>query len=70
APLSTLQTDAVIRNGTGAQVGFSRWGDYSSMTVDPVNDCTFWYTQEYIDAPNGDFIWKTRIATAKFPNCI
>ncbi len=70
APLNTLQPEGLIRTGTGAQVGHSRWGDYSAMTVDPINDCTFWYTQEYIDAPNGDFIWKTRIATAKFPNCI
>jgi hypothetical protein len=70
APINTLQPEGLIRTGTGAQVGHSRWGDYSAMTVDPVNDCTFWYTQEYIDAPNGDFIWKTRIANAKFPNCI
>ena len=25
----------------------NRWGDYSDLTVDPVDDCTFWYTQEY-----------------------
>src|SRR6185295_4802170 len=46
----------------------SRWGDYSAMTVDPVDDCTFWYTQEYIKA-NGTFNWSTRIGSFKFPSC-
>jgi hypothetical protein len=38
------------------------------MTVDPADDCTFWYTQEYIKA-NGTFNWSTRIANFKFSNC-
>ena len=38
------------------------------MTVDPVDDCTFWYTQEYMKT-NGTFNWNTRIANFKFPNC-
>src|SRR5579864_1583566 len=33
--------------GTGYQASVSRWGDYSAMSVDPVDDCTFWYTNEY-----------------------
>jgi hypothetical protein len=33
--------------GAGSQLpNLSRWGDYSSMSVDPVDDCTFWYTNE------------------------
>ena len=41
--------------GTGSQTGTNgRWGDYSDMTVDPVDDCTFWYTQEYY-ADHGQF---------------
>ena len=68
-PRGYLEPEALIIGGTGSQVGHDRWGDYSAMTVDPEDDCTFWYTQEYIDAPSGDFIWKTRIANAKFPNC-
>jgi len=43
-------------------------GDYSSITVDPVDDCTFWYTNEYIPA-NGSFNWRTRIASFKFASC-
>ena len=48
-PPSTLaQGEAHLFDGTGSQTDtVSRWGDYSDMTVDPVDDCTFWYTQEY-----------------------
>jgi hypothetical protein len=48
-PLGTLpQGEAVIIDGAFAQAGVTRWGDYSAMTVDPADDCTFWYTQEYV----------------------
>src|SRR5438034_574181 len=68
-PAGALQSEATIVNGTGSQTGgLSRWGDYSAMTVDPVDDCTFWYTQEYMTT-TGSFNWNTRIATVKFPNC-
>src|SRR5207244_3440666 len=52
------QGEGTIINGTGSQTGsgLSRWGDYSSMTVDPSDDCTFWYTNEYIPS-NGAFNW-------------
>lgn len=43
----------------------SRYGDYHAMTVDPVDDCTFWWTGEYSAA--GD--WSTRIASFKFTAC-
>ena len=68
-PLGTLQGEQLIVNGTGSQTGgLNRWGDYSAMTVDPADDCTFWYTQEYIKA-NGNFNWNTRIANFKFASC-
>jgi hypothetical protein len=56
--------------GAGSQTGqnLSRWGDYSAMTVDPADGCTFWYTNEYIPS-NGAFNWKTRIGSFKFPSC-
>ncbi len=55
--------------GTGSQTGgLTRWGDYSAMTIDPVDDCTFWFTQEYMKA-NGAFNWNTRIAHFKFLSC-
>ena len=68
-PAGALEAETTIILGTGSQTGtISRWGDYSAMTVDPVDDCTFWYTQEYMVA-NGAFNWNTRIASFKFPGC-
>jgi hypothetical protein len=74
-PLNDLtQGEAVMFAGLGIQ-GFplNRWGDYSDLTVDPNDDCTFWYTQEYLPA-NGttDLLpvnWHTRIGSFKFPQC-
>jgi hypothetical protein len=68
-PAGALEAETVIMNGSGSQTGtLWRWGDYSAMTVDPVDDCTFWYTQEYL-VTNGTWNWNTRIANFKFPGC-
>jgi hypothetical protein len=57
--------EAHIKDGNGAQINTSnRWGDYSDMTVDPVDDSTFWYTQEYYDTLSS-FNWRTQIASFK-----
>jgi hypothetical protein len=61
------QAEVSLIEGTGVQVGVSRWGDYSSMTVDPVDDCTFWYTQEYYETTGS--VWTTRVGSFKFPSC-
>lgn len=68
--LNTLaQAEVHLFDGGGSQTGSgNRWGDYSDLTVDPVDDCTFWYTQEYY-AANGQFSWKTRIGSFKFAGC-
>ena len=67
--LGTMQTENIIQAGGGSQTGaLHRWGDYSAMTVDPVDDCTFWYTTEYLKS-SGSFNWSTRIASFKFPGC-
>jgi hypothetical protein len=67
---STMQAENSIIEGLGSQSGnkLSRWGDYSAMTVDPTDDCTFWYTTEYLQN-TGSFNWNTRIASFKFPSC-
>ncbi len=65
--LGTMEAPAVIVKGTGIQQGSNRWGDYSSMSLDPADDCTFWYTQEY-GKTNGTN-WATRITSFKFRNC-
>ena len=57
-----------VQNGSTSNGPLTRWGDYSAMTVDPVDDCTFWYTQEYMKT-TGSFNWNTRIASFKFPSC-
>ncbi|GAC1633174.1 MAG: hypothetical protein NVS9B10_28320 [Nevskia sp.] len=67
--LGTLQAENTIIAGSGSQNGsLHRWGDYSTLSIDPVDDCTFWYTQEY-GFSLGSFNWKTRIASFKFPTC-
>jgi len=67
--LGTLQTENTIIAGSGSQTGsLHRWGDYSHMSVDPIDDCTFWYTQEY-GFQAGSFNWKTRVASFRFPSC-
>jgi hypothetical protein len=69
-PVNTMQAEAVMQNGGGSQKGsqLARWGDYSAMSIDPVDDCTFWYTTEYLKA-TGAFNWSTRLASFKFPSC-
>src|SRR5216683_172258 len=68
-PANTMQAETTVVAGTGSQTGnLSRWGDYSAMTVDPVDDCTFWYTTEYMKT-TGSFNWNTRIANFKFSGC-
>ena len=65
--INTLpQTETSLIEGPGAQNTSNRWGDYSTMTLDP-DGCTFWMTTEYYAAVGGD--WQTRIGSFKFPSC-
>ena len=65
-PLNTLaQGEAHLYDGAGSQTGSgNRWGDYSSLTIDPVDDATFWYTNEYYSS-NTSYNWRTRIGSFK-----
>ncbi len=68
-PLGAMRAeDLVLNPGASQTKGLSRWGDYSAMTVDPVDDCTFWYTTEYVWS-SGAFTWATWVASFKFPSC-
>jgi hypothetical protein len=69
-PLGQMtQGEGTLVQGAGAQGSkVTRWGDYSTMSVDPSDDCTFWFTSEYIPA-DGTFNWRTRIGTFKLPGC-
>jgi len=61
--------EGTIQSGAGSQTGYNRWGDYTRMAIDPVDDSTFWYVGEYYsaDSPNG---WRTRIGSFKLPACV
>jgi len=68
-PANQMQQEVTLFQGAGSQTDtVSRWGDYSDMTVDPVDDCTFWYTQEYYQTTSS-FNWSTRVASIRFPGC-
>ena len=69
-PLNTLaQGEAVMTPGTGHQTSTSgRWGDYSSMFVDPTDGCTFYHTHEYYSATSAS-AWNTRVGSFKYPTC-
>jgi hypothetical protein len=77
-PLNTLpQSEVQVIAGSGSQTNncggapCDRWGDYSAMSLDPADSCTFWYVNEYYSSQAngtaGD--WQTRIASFKFPAC-
>jgi hypothetical protein len=79
-PLNELtQGEAVMFPGQGieANTGLfpfrNRWGDYSALTLDPTDDCTFWYTTEYMVSGPTDILpvdWHTRIGKFRFPQCV
>ena len=63
------QGEKIIRNGTNSQTGGDRrWGDYSALSVDPVDDCTFWYTT-HVAGIGGAGSRPTQIASFRFDNC-
>ena len=71
-PLGQMtQAEQVGYTGTGPQTeAEGRWGDYSDLTVDPSDNCTFWYTQEYLGQDTLVIgTWRTRVVSFKFPGC-
>jgi uncharacterized repeat protein (TIGR01451 family) len=64
-----MQAEATLINGAGSQTGSNRWGDYSAMSIDPVDDCTFWYTNEYYPVSLGN-AWHTRVGNFAIPDCL
>lgn len=68
-PAGTLGSETSIQVGTGSQLSnLERWGDYSTLSVDPVDGCTMWFTTEYLKA-DGTFNWNTRIGSFKLQGC-
>lgn len=71
-PNRTLPTEISLWPGIADEQNSYHWGVYSSMTVDPVDDCTFWYVNEYFDTnqtSTSGLTWQTRISHFKLPNC-
>ena len=63
-PLGTMTLgENSMKNGTGSQTaGGNRWGDYTALSVDPTDDLTFWYVNEYLPATSGAG-WRLRIGS-------
>jgi hypothetical protein len=70
-PVNTMEGIASIFAAKGSATDQSRWGDYSSIVIDPSDDCTFWYVNQYIPktAPKNAATFRTRVASLKFPTC-
>lgn len=68
-PLGQMRSESILHAGTRSQSfnDVQRWGDYSNLSIDPSDDCTFWFTSEYYDASST--YWKTRIGTFAIPGC-
>jgi hypothetical protein len=67
-PPGILDNETKIIEGTGSQTGVNDWGPNSSMSIDPLDDCTFWYTNEYMKI-YGSYSWSTYIANFSLPGC-
>src|SRR6266480_397733 len=68
-PPNVLSAEHIAKSGKGSQTAtLDRWGDYSSISVDPSDDCTFWFTTQYL-ADTGQFNWQTRVFSVKFNDC-
>jgi hypothetical protein len=62
--------EETVVNGSGVQLGDALgWPASGALSLDPADDCTFWYTQHYIPL-TGPNTWRTRIASFKFRNCM
>lgn len=70
-----MRAEQSLIEGTGAQTvrssgtALTRWGDYTTMQVDPADDCTFWFIGQYL-AADGVFNWRTRVGSYRFANCV
>ncbi len=66
---SMTQAEVTVMAGAASKPSDPRWGDYAAMSVDPIDDCTYWFTSEHVPSPD---IWATRIARFRYdaPTCV
>lgn len=68
-PLGILGNETEAKAGPGVQTpSLSRWGDYSTISVDPIDGCTMVFTSQY-QPSNGNFNWTTYIYSFKLSTC-
>ena len=67
-PPGVMQAGAIVKKGAGVHTEPDRWGDYASVSVDPVDDCTMFFATQY-QAQKGKFNWHTSIVKLRFPDC-
>ena len=64
-----MRAEQTLITGGGSQTGtLTRWGEYTTMQIDPADDCTFWFIGQYL-AADGTFNWRSRIGSYKFNGC-
>ncbi len=72
-PAGVFRAENFLIEGTGVQKAFGfRWGDYSGLSIDPQDDCSFWITNQYYTQESeneSDFGWLTRIGKFRFNEC-
>ena len=68
-PQNTMNYYQPLVTGLGSQNNnLTRWGDYNSMSIDPIDDCTFWYTNQHLKT-TGSFNWSTSVISFKLAGC-
>lgn len=67
-PPNQMAIEQQAVQGKGSQLTPERWGDYASMSIDPTDDCTFWFSTQYV-SQTGKFNWSTSIVPVKFSSC-
>jgi hypothetical protein len=68
-PAGTLSQESILQAGGGSQKGFIFWSDWSQLTLDPTDDCTFWYVNGYQPADSDNQGWATHIGAFRSPTC-
>lgn len=57
-PLNTMTLEeTTLVPGVAELTANQRWGDYSSMDVDPANESIFWYINQRLNATNQRSVW-------------